>query len=737
MIQMGSGPNCTVLHTPCTQFKKDTYICEKEYLLMKRIIKLLALMGFISLFASSCDDLTELSEELSLLEVEQTDYEVEYLGGYLDIKVKAQGDIVVACNVDWISDSIYESDNDTYVRLLVDYYEDINDDRTGTVDIKLKGTIIATTITIIQKAPRAVLTDRRVYQLSLDEQTFDIPVTSNCEYDIRITDEGKDWLTYVESPDTKALTEKILTFKVLENNTDENREADIVLSIPHFNDSTVIRVIQNGTNHLFIPALLKRDSKCQLFYEALKVTRLSDTLEQYIDECYPGVDYEQSYEYFKMASYSREHTSTAYERYYLVWPNERLFKYTLFAVPDSILKAKYGIDDLEGLRRYAQNLYPDGASLPEEDRNNSLNQLLSYHILPCELTYDQFNISNPKVISRFILWSEYDIEDFYETLLPHSIMRISTPKGAGDKALGIYINRKGTTKNGLEASGVRIAEPSEYKSKNTALNGVFHYVDNLLAYDDETKYTALNTRIRVMTSTLSPDFVNSGAHALYSDNPYVQAGFRYLNGFCKNFYWSDDTWLTICPHYEYFPLGERNFIRGPFDIAFKLPSVPFDATYQIRLLFWNLPIGIEETGFTQFSLFDSGDSYPSGDMTTWNWENCGDAVDLKKNPEAWVADNDDMYDGMSQQERMEAIKANDKVLSESGYMKAMDTYFNGSYSFRDENGCFRKIISTHYLESDKNYYLRLKSSAVFDLFLTFIELVPKDVYDGVTDEDWH
>ena len=709
---------------------------------MKRNIKLLAFMGFVALFTVSCEDITKLPEEISTilgLEVEQTEYVVEYIGGPIDIKVKTQGEIDVVSKVDWISDSIYESDNDTYVRLLVDYYEDINDDRTGTVDIKLKGTIIATTITIIQKAPRAVLTDRRVYQLSLDEQTFDIPVTSNCEYDIRITDEGKDWLTYVESPDTKALTEKILTFKVLENNTDENREADIVLSIPHFNDSAVIHIIQTGANYMFIPDLLKRDSKCRLFYEALMATRLCDTLEQYLDCNYPGVDYDQTYDCYQLNGYTKENASTAYEIYDFIWPKERQFKYTLFVVPDSILRAKYAIDDLEGLRRYAQSLYPDGSSLPEVDRDNSLNQLLSYHILPCALTYDQLNISNPNVVRRFRYWDEYDIEDYYETLLPHSIMRISTPKGAGDKALGIYINRKGTTKTGLKTNGARIATPSEYESLNTALNGVFHYVDKLLDYDDITKYVTLNTRMRIMTSTLSPDFVNSGAHSLYASMQNRQPAYRYLKGFCKNFYWSDDTKFAICPHYDYFPMGERNFIRGPFDVAFKLPPVPFDATYEIRMLCWNLPVGDNESGITQFSLYDSGDSYPSGDMTTWNWENCGDAVDLKKNPEAWVADNDDMYASMDEKQKLEAIKANDKVLRESGYMKAMDSYMDGSGStnFRDELYCFRKIISTHYLESDRNYYLRLKSSDEFDLYLTFIELVPKDVYDGITDEDWH
>ena len=713
---------------------------------MKRIIKLLLLGGLYLISILSCEENQDLLQSLDL---EQTEYELDAREQTIDIKVLAGSDIEVESYADWIIGDTITIEDNKYVHLEIAGNDDLEKDRTGIVNIKLSNTDIAKVVKIVQKYRLIIQTDRKWYDLTPEQQTFDVLLERNSdEYEITISEEGRGWLSLVSAADTKAITQTSVTFAVTENEDGSDRLADIFLSIPKSNVVDTVHVIQKGYNSMFLPSLLRKNPNCQIFYQALCFTGLRDTLEQYLDPYYPGVGYDSTYNYYtETGGINMPAIWTSVEKYTLLWPEKRQFKYTLFVVPDSILN-QYGIYTVDDLRTYAESIYPWGASLPDNDRSSSLNQLISYHILPCQLTYDQLNTSYSDIVECYKIWDEYDIEDFYETLLPHSIMRISTPKGAGDQAMGIYINRKGTVKNGLEYSGTRIATPSEHIIENkeintSALNGSYHYVDGLLTYGDETRYGPLITRIRVTTSTLSPDFINSGAHSLHTVGGRGQLAYKFLPGYCKNVYWSDYNNLVICPRYKYFPLGEQSFIRAPFDIAFKLPSAPCNASYEIRILLWNMMYNSspDENNIVQFSLFESSESSPSGDMTTWNWVNCGDPVDLAKNPEKWVSDDDVKYEGMTDAQREEAILADDNALRESGYMKAMDTYWPSDYSsIRNDRNFFRIIVTQNYLNSNKDYYLRLKSTYITgynDLQIAAIEIVPKDIYAGMVPEDRH
>jgi hypothetical protein len=50
----------------------------------------------------------------------------------------------------------------------------------------------------------------------------------------------------------------------------------------------------------------------------------------------------------------------------------------------------------------------------------------------------------------------------------------------------------------------------------------------------------------------------------------------------------------------------------------------------------------------------------------------------------------------------------------------------------------RRIVSRQYMKPNETYYLRFKSALKkmdAEWFLDFIEIVPKEVYDGAVDED--
>lgn len=500
--------------------------------------------------------------------------------------------------------------------------------------------------------------------------------------------------------------------------------------------------VQNGVVHIidkvltpsnkFLPGLLKTNNEiadyahqANLFYEALLVTDLRDSLEAYVDITYPAVSYDSTLACFLSTSKTALKKFTSYEEDWGVIPEKRLQKFTFFVVTDSILKEKYGIEDIDGLRAKAKEVYPEATSDDETDRNNALNKLISYHILPCYLTYDQLNTSQKEITDKRNYWDELDVEDFYEAFMPHSVMRISTPSTKDN----IYINRYGTTKLKNLIPGVRIWRSSEYGNIDpTSLNGGYHFVDELVTYDKSVRENNLNCRMRIMANTLSPDFINSNARGrLQVGSKRYVTGF--LKGFCKNFEALNDLteyWVRYRDANFGTFYGDEMTIRGIYDIAIKLPPVPTDGTYEIRI--WNNSMSgttVGGRGVAQFYFRESA----NGD-----WKPCGIPVDLRiggDDPRIGFVDDDDIEQAGG------SIDDYDKAMRNRGYMKAMDSYSD----LRGSSDCNRKIICNEYMRAETDYYIRLRQiledpNAVCPF--NFVEIVPKNIYAGETiREDKH
>ena len=545
--------------------------------------------------------------------------------------------------------------------------------------------------------------------------------------------------------------------------------------------------VQNGVVHQlskvlrssnqFLPGLMKENPNLSIFYSAIVTTGFKDTLEQYYDDTYPEIEYEWTEQALR-DNYPGIHVNeTAYETGSnadrIAIPEKREFKFTVFCMPDTAL-ANYndeytakaglnGIHDLNDLRAYAKEIYdPEGTGPTDEtDRNNSLNKFLSYHILPCWLSYDQFNTRQESIIKRRLALKEYDVEDFFETMLPHSIMRISTPYPGGtwQNPLGIFINRNGTQAIGIVSEGTRIAQnASEYNFHggitNICVNGGYHYINKLLAYDTFTRETALQCRMRIMCCTLSPDFINSRGRGRLNGDP-SNGGVTNINkmvmaykvGYCKNFEWVEDQTKFFVRYRDASfgtVYGDELTVRGSYDLAFKLPPVPSDGTYEIRM--WNNSLassGRGDRGIVQFYLHQYN---PTVDKDiywrNWDWDPQGIPMDLRLGGGdariGMVPDNDSRYDGMSDNEKAQAIYLNDRAMRIRGYMKALDSYTSGTSSdntgdpIRVDQNCYRKIVCNEYLKADTYYYIRMRQvyeeDGVFPF--SFIEIVPKSIYEG-------
>ncbi|MBP5337834.1 MAG: fasciclin domain-containing protein [Prevotella sp.] len=478
------------------------------------------------------------------------------------------------------------------------------------------------------------------------------------------------------------------------------------------NDSVtngVVHVLNNviTSSSQLLPDKIEEDSTLTLFNQALRMTGMCDSLMRYIDETYScGVD-----SVFTGVMVRCTSGSALYTRSF--WPEKRYYKYTAFVEPDSVFHA-HGIDNIEQLRAYAKEVYdktyPEDAGLYDDnpkDRRNPLNRFVSYHLLPRIGQYNSW-VQSGDLRERCWITSISDPEEFYETMCPGTIMRFAGPSE------GLFINRKGVNKR-YTVRGVKVLSPSESGTTDqNALNGVYHYLDDILAYTTEVRDVVLNCRIRIDATSLSPDFMNCNGKGRYGED--ILTGFK--NDFITDWKVSDETYVGVHSDVDYWNSYCANAVcvSGIFDVSLKLPPVP-SGTYEIRL---GYTVG-EERGVVQIYL---------------NNEPCGIPVDLR------VYGPDPTIGWMEDVEDEEENTANDKAMHNRGYMKGMDSYRSGGadHPLRGNNWNLRRILTTNYLDSSKTYYLRFRQ--VLDdpdryWSFDYIELCPKSVYGSPEGEDTH
>ncbi len=508
------------------------------------------------------------------------------------------------------------------------------------------------------------------------------------------------------------------------------------------NDDSVENGVVHTINHVIdatnemLPELMHRDSTISLFYTALAITGMKDSLERYIDDSYHcDVD---SFE--KGTCYA-----TAVEYDNVFYMEKRYYGYTGFIEPDAVY-AEHGINNIDDLIAHAKevydDMYPEDAGVTDfTDRRNSLNRWVSYHFLPCRIVYNMLTPDNKMLTANFDR-RHWDAADWYETMMPHSIMKVSYPSGSEQ---GRYVNRRGVQNRrdgrGVKVPGSRILSPSEAASNLMAVNGVYHYLTDLIDYGRQTQEVVLNERLRIDATTLSPDFMTSGARghgvrgvggcpefpgqyglkSTSSDpeiNPNTCIGFK--AGSAANFIYNDvNTHLHVRNRYLDFwsYYGDEVMICGMYDVQFKLPPVP-EGDYEFRI---QVCLGFDNRGIIQV-YFDG--------------KPCGIPVDMRKHGDdasiGWRSDTD-LGDE-------EAIAAYDKALHNRGWMKGPASYGNTSSSGegsrapnRDTRETLRRIYTTFHTDGKTDHWVRVqqKLESTNGTFpFDYIELCPRSVYNN-------
>ena len=509
--------------------------------------------------------------------------------------------------------------------------------------------------------------------------------------------------TYIElSVDSDATNNNALIVYVNKHSKIIEKDDSVTNGVVH-----VVDHLLSATNQ-FLPGLIEEDPNLTIFYQALKLTGMADSLNRYIDMTYSCSDDSVSKGIrvsYGTANGGGSKTPPAY------FPERRYFKYTAFVETDSIYRAN-GINNIDDLTAYAKQVYdesyPQDAGLYDDDpthRKNPLNRFVSYHLINRIGLYEDWIIQGP-IMERCFDRTKADPEDYYETMCPGTTMRFCCP------TTGLWINRKGLARN-VQVRGVRVLTREESGSRNQqARNGIYHYIDGILTYSKQVRDVVFNRRIRVDFTTLSPDFMNveGGTRGHHIDETEFLTAFK--RGYVTDWKFSPETFIGVSNeqtswwHYQ----GQGVAVLGLFDVSVKLPPVP-SSTYEIRLGYTVGP----ERGVAQVYL---------------NNVPCGIPVDLRVGCEGYEADTEDEDENL----------AIDKAMRNLGFMKAPDSYCPGGGNSMRENGIIRRILTTEYLDENQEYWLRFRQ--VLDdpdcyISLDYLELCPKSVYASPEGEDRH
>lgn len=510
-----------------------------------------------------------------------------------------------------------------------------------------------------------------------------------------------------------------------------------------------ISMVLENTNSS-IGDILKSNDKVSYFYNALVATGLHDSIIRVKDDSYDPNLYPK---YRYTSDYWKEVASV---------PDTKNYGYTIFVEPNEVYERNgvtpenYLKDMYDLACDIYDDVYPEDYGQPYHDfdhltdRRNPLNRFIAYHIVTRDVT--GYNRLTPLVLNQGIVNGAIGIKedkmnpnDWYETMLPHTMMRfdkltVTQYLGEGEKGKH-YINRR--YDNMWKIEGVKVLETVESEYLQDAPNGRYFYVDDIVAFDLDTRDKVQNCRIRMDFSTVFPEVMTNGIRLNgdpTKDDDSNSPDDTYKNG--RNYYFPDGylDGVTMSgnfylvyrrPHWNFWSYeGDEFNLFGDYDIQFRLPPVPADGEYQIRLGF----CALKTRGVAQIYFDGKPQGIPLDMRKFLNEESImGTAFDEKT------------YTKMTDEEKAE----DQKTLKNLGYYRGPYGGYHSDGSvineFVDNYRTYRIVLCQTTITHNEDHYLRIRCTSTSKLgnnnefMIDYIELVPKSVYgvgsDGEMEDD--
>jgi hypothetical protein len=495
---------------------------------------------------------------------------------------------------------------------------------------------------------------------------------------------------------------------------------------------------QEGFGTYLRDVIQKQEKGILVTAKLIEACGLFESLDILMDE-----EYEKRYQNGQIQSsyFSYTESNTFYA------PQHRKYGYTLFAETDEFWESLLGKDyktitvaDVAGyIQQHCQftKIYRNDQDFSNPE--NILYQFVTYHLLNRRLTpstlvnhYNELGYNlNKKILS-------IPICEYYTTMGDRRLLRVFESKESN----GIYLNRFPVLDNGrkgsyheLSCAPDKVGIPIDISKAiiSEIPNATIYPIGSLLAFDQATARNMGSIRLRMDVASIFPEMATNDIRLSeitdeYHSNVYLPCDqYPYLDDLTVNNFESKFCYWTGRGRGWQNMQGDEFCCRGMQDITLRLPPVPARGTYELRMA---TQAGGTYRGIFQLYLGTDPDNlHPLGIPVDFRqgayYINTSSGQILCN-----IGYEDDTTDDYFNQMR-------DNELYENGYMKGCNQYIAGSSgntsTMRNSTICLRRILGRQIMDPDKTYYLRIKT--VLDdmnkyLYLDYIELCPKEVYDN-------
>lgn len=184
---------------------------------------LIMMIGLVSVFAG-CEEVEIVEEKkpAAVLTLDKDEFEVTSFGGQCQVTVTANYDYEVVIPDDcaeWVRYKVSGTESDV-VSFIISANADY-EDRVVEIEIRLPEHNLSKVVKIVQKQKNVMLLDNTEIDVSFENGTFSVKLSTNVDYEINISD------SWVKRAQTKAFIEEDIVFEVEENTSFDIRTADI------------------------------------------------------------------------------------------------------------------------------------------------------------------------------------------------------------------------------------------------------------------------------------------------------------------------------------------------------------------------------------------------------------------------------------------------------------------------------------------------------------------------------
>ena len=516
-------------------------------------------------------------------------------------------------------------------------------------------------------------------------------------------------------------------------------------------DNEVSNGFVHVVDHVVAPSAMTLDqliasaNNMKVFSYLMDKTTWNDSLYENLDVSYEDPDRPLTYNLNNVAPFTCiQHRYIGYTAFV---ETDSIYEETLGVMPqfDAEGNLTNGESFLEKITPLAQQVYGSDQVDDLTHPDNAVNRFVAYHFVHGKMAYNKLNMhfnefnykmgnaKNPQTVNM-----PTNVWDFYTTMGKHRCLLMVTQVGdAGfeqDVEHKVYLNRISVYANGPEEDyketsvvpgldGILVSATNG-DNDNNGLNGYYFPVDELLFYKNDFRNELMKRRVRFDVTTALPE--------LLSNNVRGSVYTRFENGYFDNISREapDTKLLYLMPQgawswndYQ----GDEFMVSGLYDFTMKLPPVPQDGTYEIRM------------GVAQNSLRGMCQIYFGSDPD--RLMPAGLPYDMRQEPKPtnptfpFVPDGDDWL----------VNTENDKNLRNQGYMKGPQ-YFtvtngNADITVRQRSGTalgVRRIVTIADMKANETYYLRFKTALKktdSQFFMDYFEFASTTVYNGPTAED--